>query len=100
MNIAFCVPFLLAAPLAADPAAGKHAQPGPAPASQSLRKDQNGESLTPHVQVTRQGRVLKLDYELLDAHGIKSSKVDPQHKPQFKIYQDGREIASGNFEYG
>ena len=100
MDVTFCIPFLLATFLAGAPATGKDVRLGSPPVGQSLRKDQNIESLTPHVQVTRQGRVLKLDYELLDSRGNKPSTVDRTHKPRFRICRDGREIASGDFEYG
>jgi hypothetical protein len=94
------LPLLVAASLIADAAALKKVPPAPAATGRHVSGGQNIESLTPHVAVTRQGRVLKLDYELLDAHGSKSPTADRDHKPHFKICQDGREIASGDFEYG
>ncbi len=96
----FCLPLLVAASLVADAAAAKKVPPAPAASGQHVGGGQSVERLTPHVAVTRQGRVLKLDYELLDAHGNKSPTADRDHKPHFRICRDGREIASGNFEYG
>jgi hypothetical protein len=95
-----CLPLFLAASLIADAAVAKPAQPAPAAAGQHVVKDPSAESLTPHVQVTRHGRVLQMDYELLDAHGDKSPTIDRDHKPHFRICRDGQEIASGDFEYG
>ena len=95
-----CLPLLFAASLVADTAAVRKTPPAPAAAGQHVVKGPSIESLTPHVLVTRQGRVLKLDYELLDARGVKSPMVDRDHKPRFKICRDGQEIAAGNFEYG
>ncbi len=61
--------------------------------------------LTPHVQATRAGRLLNLDYQLLDASGqIRTDQLLQQWPrntpPKFTIWQDGREIDSGTFEYG
>ncbi len=96
----FCVPLLFVVSLIADAAAAKPAQPAPAAAGQHITKSPSVESLTPHVQVTRQGRVLRMNYELLDAQGNQSPTVDRDHKPRFRIRRDGQEIASGDFEYG
>jgi phosphate-selective porin len=96
----FCVPLLFVVSLVADVAAAKPAQPAPAATGQHVVKGPSVESLTPHVQVTRHGRVLQMDYELLDAQGNKSPTVDRDHKPHFRICRDGQEIASGDFEYG
>lgn len=61
--------------------------------------------LTSSVTVKRVGRLLKLDYQLLDADGRKYQRngrggSNPAHAPQFAIYQGDRQIGSGNFEYG
>jgi hypothetical protein len=61
--------------------------------------------LTPSVTVTRVGRLLKLDYQLLDGDGRKYRRSDPTnddraHPPQFAIYQGDGQIGSGTFEYG
>ncbi len=100
VHMTFCLPLLFAASLVADAAVVRKVPPAPAAAGQHVVKAPSVEGWTPHVLVTRQGRVLKLDYELLDAQGNKSPTVDRGHKPHFKIRQDGREIAAGDFEYG
>ena len=49
------------------------------------------------------GRLLILNYQLLDADGNNCLRqgLDPRPAPPwFSIRQDGREIDSGNFEYG
>jgi hypothetical protein len=55
--------------------------------------------------VKRAGRLLKLDYQVLDGDGRKYRRNDPSsndrsHPPQFAIYQGGCQIGSGTFEYG
>lgn len=50
------------------------------------------------VKVSRWGRSLKL--QLLDGAGKKFSARNRAQPPQFAIYQDDREIDSGQFEYG
>ena len=95
-----CLPLLVAASLVADAAAARKAPPAPVAAGQRITNAELAASLTPHVRVTRQGRVLKLDYELLDARGMKSPPVDRNQKPHFKIYRDGQQIVAGDFEYG
>lgn len=56
--------------------------------------------LSPHVDVKRQGRLLKMDYRLADAAGRRCIHADYSSPPSFSVLQDGREIASGSFEYG
>jgi len=61
--------------------------------------------LTPSVAVKREGRLLKLDYQLLDGDGRKYRRNDPSgsdrsHPPQFAVYQGESLIGSGSFEYG
>jgi hypothetical protein len=60
--------------------------------------------LTPHVEVTRVGRVLYLDYQLLSESGRNQVREVLQQgrntPPRVTVWQDGREIASGTFEYG
>lgn len=82
------VAFIVLALLSADPSVA-----GP-PAA--------GATVTPHVQVTRQGRLLKLDYQLLDANGKPQPIQSPDysHPPRFTILQGDKELASGSFEYG
>jgi hypothetical protein len=59
-----------------------------------------GAPLTSHVNVKREGQLLKLDYRLADAAGRHYRNTDRSSPPRFSIYQDGREIASDSFEYG
>jgi hypothetical protein len=59
-----------------------------------------GAPLTPTVRVQRQGRLLRLDYQLLDAEGWNYSPQDRMNPPEFRVYRDGEEIGSGSFEYG
>lgn len=60
--------------------------------------------LTPHVEVTRVGRVLYLDYQLLDDSGHNQIREALQRghntPPRLTVCQDGCEIASGTFDYG
>jgi hypothetical protein len=60
-------------------------------------------ALTSTVTAQRRGRVLKLDYALVGADaadGWQYSSRDRSAPPRFTIYQGGREIGSGTFEYG
>ena len=59
-----------------------------------------GAALTPKVKATRQGRILKLDFEMLDGDGRRYTGSDRANPPQFTVSKDGREIGSGSFEYG
>jgi hypothetical protein len=62
-----------------------------------------GAPLNPTVAVKRAGRLLKLDYQLLDGDGRsyrKGDNSDRAHPPQFTIYQGDRKTGSGTFEYG
>ena len=84
---------LLLAILAAGPVGTEKKTPRPGPAP---------ELLTPHVEATRCGRVLKLDYRL-EGPGQERATVDARDRsspPKFTVCQDGREIGSGTFEYG
>ena len=56
-----------------------------------------GTPLKSSVSVTRQGRFLRLEYQLLDAQGRKYMNSSP---PRFVVYQGNRKIGSGTFEYG
>ena len=62
-----------------------------------------GTPLKSSVKVERQGRFLKLDYQLRDAQGrnytiyYTRDRGDP---PRFVVYQGNRKIGSGNFQYG
>lgn len=55
---------------------------------------------TPSVKVSRQGRFLKLDYELLDHDGQKCAINPTNDPPQFVVFKNGQQIGSGSFEYG
>jgi hypothetical protein len=63
-----------------------------------------GAPLNPSVTVKRSGRLLTMDYVLLDADGRKYRKNNPgddrAHPPQFAVYQGDSQIGSGTFEYG
>lgn len=59
-----------------------------------------GAPLTSHIDVTREGRLLKLDHRLLDAAGRRYGSTERTSPPCFAVYRDGQEIASGSFEYG
>jgi hypothetical protein len=59
-----------------------------------------GAPLTSHVDVTRMGQLLELDYRLVDAAGRRYRNMERTAPPRFAIYQDGQEIAGGAFEYG
>ncbi len=54
------------------------------------------------VKVTRTGRVLKLDYQLIGSDGKKYNLWDirDRNKPAFAIYQDGVKVGGGTFEFG
>jgi len=60
----------------------------------------------PTAKVTRQGKSLQLDYDLVDAGGRSyrntTSYVVPGGRPapRFVIYEGEREISSGTFRYG
>jgi hypothetical protein len=59
-----------------------------------------GAPLTAKVQVTREGRSLQLEYQLLDAAGREYRQGAGSSLPAFHIAKAGREIASGRFRYG
>ena len=54
----------------------------------------------PSLTVKRAGRLLTLDYQLLDADGQKFRNPDRNHPPRFTVYQGDRLVGSGTFEYG
>jgi hypothetical protein len=57
--------------------------------------------LMPHVTAERAGRLLTMNYQLLDADGRKYLNREHSAKPpQFAVYQGDRLIGSGTFEYG
>jgi len=55
---------------------------------------------TSSVTVKRAGRLMMMDYKLLDANGQKSRNPDRTHPPRFAVYQGDRLVGSGTFEYG
>ncbi len=64
-------------------------------------KLQAGAPLTPGLTLERSGKIVELDYGLVDAAGRKyrggRSPLDP---PRFTVHRGDREIGSGTFEYG
>jgi hypothetical protein len=56
--------------------------------------------LRAQVKATRSGRLLQLDYRLLDAAGQRFFERKRGKPPEFSLLLDGREIGSGAFEYG
>ncbi|MGO9115908.1 MAG: hypothetical protein ACLP9L_42420 [Thermoguttaceae bacterium] len=75
----------------------------PAEAKTAISPAHPAGPLTPRLQATRAGRLLILNYQLLDAdrNNCLRQGLDPRPAPPwFSIRQDGREIDSGNFEYG
>ena len=95
-----CLSFLVAGSLAANAAATGKVPPAPIIVGQHVANAENLKGLTPHVRVTRQGRLLRLDYELLDAGGTKTPPADRNKKPHFEIFREGQQLAAGDFEYG
>lgn len=74
--------------------------------SLSVTKDQPcklqaGAPLTPGLTLERSGKIVELDYGMVDAAGRRysggESSPDP---PRFNVFQGDREIGSGTFEYG
>ena len=59
-----------------------------------------GAPLTPTVIVKRAGRLLQLDYQLLDAAGQEYHSPEYENPPTFVVCQGDRQIGSGTFEYG
>jgi len=60
-----------------------------------------GGPLTNLVSVSRRGRNLALNYELVGAGGeYQMVSQDRAHPPEFTIYQADKKIASGKFEFG
>jgi hypothetical protein len=61
-----------------------------------------GGPLTNTVSATRHGRDLRLDYLLAGAGGqsYQLANVDRTKPPTFAIFHGGKQIASGNFEFG
>lgn len=56
--------------------------------------------LKPNVEVARRGRVLHLDYDVLNTRDGDTRNESRKNPPQFTVYKSGKEIGSGTFEYG
>ena len=60
-----------------------------------------GGPLTNSVAVSRRGRNLSLNYELVGAGGkYQVLNQDRAHPPEFAVYQGEQKVASGRFEFG
>jgi len=60
-----------------------------------------GGPLTNSVLVERHGLVLSLEYQLRGADGAYTMAGNNRTRPiQFAVYQAGKQIGSGDFEYG
>jgi hypothetical protein len=59
-----------------------------------------GSPLRQEVQVTRQGRLLILNYKLLGIGGEAYRSTSTVKPPRFTVYRGDKAIASGQFEYG
>jgi hypothetical protein len=59
-----------------------------------------GAPLTPKIEVSRSGRILELDYALLDAGGRRYSRSGRTDPPQFAVFKGDRKVGSGTFRYG
>jgi hypothetical protein len=61
-----------------------------------------GGPLNNSVGVTRQGNVLTLQYKLsgIDGYSYESMRGRATDAPTFVVYNNGKEVASGKFEYG
>jgi hypothetical protein len=57
-------------------------------------------AVRPGVEVSRWGRQLAIEYRA--ARPGSTMRLPPQKEtpPQFSVYRDGQEIASGSFRYG
>ncbi|MCX6925553.1 MAG: hypothetical protein NT154_20445, partial [Verrucomicrobia bacterium] len=60
-----------------------------------------GGPLTNSVSISRQGKNLLLNYQVLGAGGVyQLDNQDRSHPPEFTVYQGDKKIASGKFEFG
>jgi len=59
-----------------------------------------GAPLVPTIKVQRQGRILRLSYELLGAGGETYTGGDRSKPPTFAVYKGQKKIASDKFEFG
>ncbi|TVS14756.1 MAG: hypothetical protein EA424_18345 [Planctomycetaceae bacterium] len=58
--------------------------------------------LSPQVRIQRAGRLLTMDFDLVDAQGQRHNpgRDRRNHPPTFTVFKDGQPIGSGSFEYG
>jgi hypothetical protein len=60
-----------------------------------------GGPLTNSVSDTRRGAVLRLSYQLLGEGGeYRLVRTKERTPPTFKIFREGKQLASGQFEFG
>jgi len=59
-----------------------------------------GAPLVPTLKVQRQGRILRLSYQLLGVGGEAYAGGDRSKPPTFAVYKGKKQIASGQFEFG
>jgi len=59
-----------------------------------------GGPLVPTVKVQREGRILRLSYELRGEGGEAYTGGDRSKPPTFAVYRGQKKIASGRFEFG
>jgi hypothetical protein len=59
-----------------------------------------GAPLAPTIAMKRMGRLIKLDYQLLDAGGRNYVPDSNDRPPQFAVYQGDHQVSSGSFKYG
>ena len=59
-----------------------------------------GAPLVPTITVQRQGRILRLTYELRGVGGKTYTGGDRSKPPTFAVYKGDKKIASGKFEFG
>jgi hypothetical protein len=61
-----------------------------------------GGPLTNSVSLSRHGKYLRLNYQLLGVDGelYQRTLADRSHPPEFAVYKGDRKIASGKFEFG
>jgi hypothetical protein len=59
-----------------------------------------GKAMKPRVVVKRDGRLLKLDFQLLDSNGQNLAASYRSTPPEFAVYLGGEKIGSGTFKYG
>ena len=60
-----------------------------------------GGPLTNSVSVSRRGKYLSMNYQLVGAGGAyQVVNQDRSHPPEFTVYQGDKKVASGKFEFG